>query len=216
MAHSFDLDNEAWDDRKDGEIWKVQPLGEEVPVTVTLQWHKGGWNRIYEVHIGSVNTYEKAFNERRLTPPEPTGFEDLDKLPWKQSERYLSDIPDKFLDSLPTIVRRTQRDIEGTRKAVQLLRGDADIFFVKRGYLAQYWASDDSNKDLVAFRLRELLKSEQVPSARDRTWRLLTFEENDVSFRTFCRMLVRGERLHVKHQANKKTPNTKAKKGSAK
>jgi hypothetical protein len=183
MKHFLDIENTLWDDQEEGSTRAFESEFEGVTVSVTLQWHKGGWNQVHKVTVES-----------------------------KQGIR------DNLLESLPTIVRRTQTDIEGTRKAVQLLRGDlSKLFQAKRGYLGMYWESDDDNaRAIVAFRLQELLAQDRVKDYRNRAFELLQNPNNPISLSTFNRLVTKGRNLEARRTTSTKTPNTKAKKGSAK
>ena len=55
MKQFFDIENKVWNSAKDGTI-RAFSTDSEIPVTVYLQWFEGGWNRIYEVRIGAINT----------------------------------------------------------------------------------------------------------------------------------------------------------------
>ena len=197
MTHIFDTKNKAWDSAKDGTIWKVDS-DTEIPVTVFLQWFEGGWNRIYEVRIGLTNAGRILEVSKRdskvaksiLSPKSP----------------YYSDIPIEFLERVPTIVAGLQRDIEGTRQAVQLLRDEMKQA-TSSGSLSSFWPEDDhSSRAIVAFRFQKLLHESGVVPFRSEAFRILNFKDtagSPISLRTFTRLVKKGERL-VNARNNKK------------
>jgi len=197
MTHIFDTKNKAWDSAKDGTI-RAFETETEVPVTVYLQWFEGGWNRIYEVRIGLTNSgriLEVAKKDSEVA-----------KGTLKPKSPYFSDIPIEFLERVPTLVAGLQRDIEGTRQAVQLLRDE-----VKRattfGSLGSFWQeAEHSDQAIVAYRLKELLYQAGVVAFRNEAFRILDFKDTTgkpISLRSFARLLETGERLFLANNKKK-------------
>ena len=210
MKHFSEIENKFWDDAKDGTIREFISADTDVPVTVFLQWFEGGWNRIYEVRIGAINT---GSENRTLTEElfgaksEASGWSvatisEIDpkfsKSTLKPKSPYFSNVPIEFLERVPTIVSGLQRDIEGTRQAIQLLRDD-----IKRasssGSLGKFWQeADERDRAIVAFKLKELLYQAGVHAYRNVAFELLNFKNKNgepVSLPTFNRLTTKGERL---------------------
>ena len=200
MTHIFDTKNKAWDSAKDGTIrsWET---GTEIPVTVFLQWCDGGWNRIYEVRIGLTNAGRILELAKRDS--------EVAKETLKPKSSYYSNIPIEFLERVPTIVAGLQRDIEGTRQAVQLLRSEMKGA-ISSG-LREFWPEDEhSERAIVAYRFQQLLREAGVVPFRSEAFRILNFKDSQgkpISLRTYTRLLKTGERLvqaHNKKKAGKK------------
>jgi hypothetical protein len=217
MTHIFDTKNKVWDSAKDGTI-RAFETETEVPVTVYLQWFEGGWNRIYEVRIGAVNAggenrilAEEIFGASR----EPIGWSvanitefdsNFAKGTLKPKSPYFSDIPIEFLERVPTLVAGLQRDIEGTRQAVQLLRDEVKCA-TTFGSLGSFWQeAEHSDQAIVAYRLKELLYQAGVVAFRNEAFRLLDFKDTTgkpISLRSFARLLEKGERLFLANNKKK-------------
>lgn len=217
MKHLLDIESKVWNSAKDGTI-RAFSTDSEIPVTVYLQWFEGGWNRIYEVRIGAINT---GSENRQLAEEvfgaesEPSGWSVADisgfdsnfaKSTLKPKSPYFSNVPIEFLERVPTVVAGIQRDIEGTRQAVQLLRDE-----VKRltspGSLNKFWQeAEDSERALVAFKLKELLYQSGVHAYRDVAFELLGFKNKKgepISLSAFNRLSTKGERLVLQQNTTK-------------
>jgi hypothetical protein len=196
MTHIFDTKNKAWDSAKDGTIRSFE-TETEVPVTVFLQWFEGGWNRIYEVRIGLTNAGRILELSKRDS--------EVAKGTLKPKSPYYSNIPIEFLERVPTIVAGLQRDIEGTRQAVQLLR--EELKGATSSGLREFWPeAEHSERAKVAFRFQQLLREAGVVAFRSEAFRILNFKDSKgkpISLRTFARLLDTGERL-VNAKNNKK------------
>ncbi len=213
MTQFLDIENKFWDSVKEGTIREFSETS-EIPVTVYLQWFEGGWNRIYEVRIGAVN----AGSENQALAEEYLGVvSELDswsissiaqvnskfaKDSLKPKSPYFSNVPIDFLDKIPTIVAGVQRDIEGTRQAVQLLRDEykRKIDYAHSfGDLNKYWQeADERERAIVAFKLKELLYQSGVRAYRNVAFELLSFKNKNgelISLPTFNRLSTKGERL---------------------
>jgi hypothetical protein len=210
MKHFLDIESKVWDNAKDGTIKEFVPPDTDVPVTVYLQWFEGGWNRIYEVRIGSINTG----SENRILAEEVFGSESqpigwsvanisefepsFAKSTLKPKSPFYSDIPIEFLERVPSIVSALQRDIEGTRQAVQLLRDEYKLL-TGAGSLNRFWQeAEDNERAIVAFKLKELLYQSGVHAYRNVAFELLSFKNKNgelISLPTFNRLSTKGERL---------------------
>jgi hypothetical protein len=210
MKHFLDIESKVWDSAKDGTIKEFVPPDTDVPVTVFLQWFEGGWNRIYEVRIGSIN----AGSENRILAEEVFGAESqpsgwtvanisefepsFGKGTLKPKSPFYSDIPIEFLERVPSIVSALQRDIEGTRQAVQLLRDEYKLL-TGAGSLNRFWQdAEDNERAIVAFKLKELLYQSGVHAYRNIAFELLSFKNKNgelISLPTFNRLSTKGERL---------------------
>lgn len=210
MKHFLDIESKVWDSAKDGTIKEFVPPDTDVPVTVFLQWFEGGWNRIYEVRIGSIN----AGSENRILAEEVFGAESqpsgwtvanisefepsFGKGTLKPKSPFYSDIPIEFLERVPSIVSALQRDIEGTRQAVQLLRDEYKLL-TGAGSLNRFWQdAEDNERAIVAFKLKELLYQSGVHAYRNVAFELLSFKNKNgelISLPTFNRLSTKGERL---------------------
>lgn len=210
MKHFLDIESKVWDSAKDGTIKEFIPPNTDVPVTVFLQWFEGGWNRIYEVRIGSIN----AGSENRILAEEVFGAESqpsgwtvanisefepsFGKGTLKPKSPFYSDIPIEFLERVPSIVSALQRDIEGTRQAVQLLRDEYKLL-TGAGSLNRFWQeAEDNERAIVAFKLKELLYQSGVHAYRNVAFELLSFKNKNgdlISLPTFNRLSTKGERL---------------------
>ena len=210
MKHFLDIESKVWDSAKDGTIKEFIPPDTDVPVTVFLQWFEGGWNRIYEVRIGSIN----AGSENRILAEEVFGAESqpsgwtvanisefeptFGKGTLKPKSPFYSDIPIEFLERVPNIVSALQRDIEGTRQAVQLLRDEYKLL-TGAGSLNRFWQeAEDNERAIVAFKLKELLYQSGVHAYRNVAFELLSFKKKNgdlISLPTFNRLSTKGERL---------------------
>lgn len=210
MKHFLDIENKVWNSAKEGTIKEFIPPDTDVPVTVFLQWFEGGWNRIYEVRIGSIN----AGSENRILAEEVFGAESqpsgwtvanisefvpsFGKGTLKPKSPFYSDIPIEFLERVPSIVSALQRDIEGTRQAVQLLRDEYKLL-TGAGSLNRFWQeAEDNERAIVAFKLKELLYQSGVHDYRHKAFGLLSFKNKNgelISLPTFNRLSTRGERL---------------------
>lgn len=210
MKHFLDIESKVWDSAKDGTIKEFIPPDTDVPVTVFLQWFEGGWNRIYEVRIGSIN----AGSENRILAEEVFGAESqpsgwtvanisefepsFGKGTLKPKSPFYSDIPIEFLERVPSIVSALQRDIEGTRQAVQLLRDEYKLL-TGAGSLNMFWQeAEDNERAIVAFKLKELLYQSGVHAYRNVAFELLSFKNKNgdlISLPTFNRLSTKGERL---------------------
>jgi hypothetical protein len=215
MKHFLDIENKVWDSAKDGTIKEFIPPDTDVPVTVFLQWFEGGWNRVYEVRIGSVN----AGSENRILAEEVFGAESqpsgwtvanisafepsFGKGTLKPKSPYYSDIPIEFLERVPSIVSALQRDIEGTRQAVQLLRNEYKLL-TSAGSLSKFWQdAEDSERAMVAFKLKELLYQAGVHAYRNVAYELLSFKNKKgepISLSAFNRLCERAEKREVRQQ----------------
>jgi hypothetical protein len=197
MTHIFDTKNKAWDNAKDGTI-RAFETDTEVPVTVYLQWFEGGWNRIYEVRIGLSNSGRIIETSKRDA--------EVAKSILKKNSPYFSDIPVEFLERVPNLVAGLQRDIEGTRQAVQLLRDEVKQATAS-GSLGSFWQEDEhSSRAIIAFKFQTLLREAGVIPFRNEAFRILNFKDSTgkpISLRTFTRLVKTGERL-VQAQNNKK------------
>jgi hypothetical protein len=196
MTQIFDIENKAWDSAKDGTIRSFE-TETEIPVTVLLQWFEGGWNRIYEVRIGLTNAGRILELSKRDS--------EVAKGTLKPKSPYYSNIPIEFLERVPTIVSGLQRDIEGTRQAVQLLRDEMKQ--ATTSGLREFWPEDEhSQRAIVAFRFQTLLHQAGNKKYRSEAFRILNFKDSKgkpISLRTFARLLDLGKRL-VKDQDKKK------------
>lgn len=210
MKHFLDIESKVWDSAKDGTIKEFVPPDTDVPVTVFLQWFEGGWNRIYEVRIGSIN----AGSENRILAEEVFGAESqpsgwtvanisefepsFGKGTLKPKSPFYSDIPIEFLERVPSIVSALQRDIEGTRQAVQLLRDEYKLL-TGAGSLNRFWQdAEDNERAIVAYKLKELLYQSGVHAYRNVAFELLSFKNKNgelISLPTFNRLSTKGERL---------------------
>ena len=217
MKHFLDIENKVWDSAKDGTIKEFIPPDTDVPVTVFLQWFEGGWNRIYEVRIGSIN----AGSENRILAEEvfgadsqPSGwtvaniseFEpSFGKGTLKPKSPFYSDIPIEFLERVPSIVSALQRDIEGTRQAVQLLRSEYKLL-TGSGSLSKFWQDADFNeRAIVAYKLREILRQKEVHKSIEIAQELLSFQKDGkpISRSTFIRWSNTGGKI-IQSQAKAK------------
>jgi hypothetical protein len=189
MTHFFDIENKAWDSVKDGTI-RAFETDTEIPVTVFLQWFEGGWNRIYEVRVGLNNSGRIIELSKRDN--------DVAKNTLKRKSPYFSDIPVAFLERVPTLVAGLQRDIEGTRQAVQLLRDEVKRL-TSSGSLNKFWQdAEDNERAIVAYKLKELLYQSGVHAYRVVAFELLSFKNNKgelMSLSAFNRLSRKGERL---------------------
>lgn len=209
MKHFLDIENKVWNSAKDGAI-RAFSTDSEIPVTVYLQWVEGGWNRIYEVRIGAINSgsenrelAEEVFgaesNPSGWSVADITEFEpSFAKSTLKPKSPYFSNVPVEFLERIPTIVSGIQRDIEGTRQAVQLLRDDVKRL-TSSGSLNKFWQeAEDNERAIVAFKLKELLYQSGVHAYRNVAFELLSFRNKNgelISLPTFNRLSTKGERL---------------------
>ena len=209
MKQLFDIENKVWNSAKEGTIKEFSTYA-EIPVTVYLQWVEGGWNRIYEVRIGAINSgsenrelAEDVFgaesNPRGWSVADITEFEpSFAKSTLKPKSPYFSNVPVEFLERIPTIVSGIQRDIEGTRQAVQLLRDDVKRL-TSSGSLNKFWQeAEDNERAIVAFKLKELLYQSGVHAYRNVAFELLSFRNKNgelISLPTFNRLSTKGERL---------------------
>jgi hypothetical protein len=216
MTHLFDVDAKHWDSETEGTI-KEFTTDTEIPVTVFLQWFEGGWNRVYEVRVGAVNTsntsrelakeYFGPFSgsEGRSVAHVTQIDSKFAKDSLKEKSPYFSDIPLEFLEKVPTIVSSLQRNMEGTRQAVQLLR-DSVKRATSSGSLNKHWQDADENeRALVAYTLKELLYEAGVHAYRNEAYKLLNFKDskgNPISLATFNRMSVKGERAAARQKKN--------------
>jgi hypothetical protein len=216
MTQFLDIENKFWDNAREGTVKEFSATS-EIPVTVYLQWFQGGWNRIYEVRIGAVNagSDNQALAEETFgASSEPKGWTVADitqvvpkfaKDSLKPKSPYFSNVPIEFLEKIPTIVAGVQRDIEGTRQAVQLLRDE-----VKRatssGTLGKYFQQDEKTREIVAFKLKELLRVHNVHKNIEIAQELLNFKSKQgtpISRSTFIRLANRGERLVLAQKQKK-------------
>ena len=209
MKHLLDIENKVWNSAKDGTI-RAFSTDSEIPVTVYLQWIEGGWNRIYEVRIGAINSEsenrelaEEVFgaesNPSGWSVADITEFEpSFAKSTLKPKSPYFSNVPVDFLERIPTIVSGIQRDIEGTRQAVQLLRDEVKRL-TSSGVLNKFWQdAEDNERAIVAFKLKELLCQSGVHAYRNVAFELLSFRNKNgelISLPTFNRLSTKGERL---------------------
>jgi hypothetical protein len=189
MTHFFDIENKAWDSVKDGTI-RAFETDTEIPVTVFLQWFEDGWNRIYEVRVGLNNSGRIIELAKRDN--------DVAKNTLKRKSPYFSDISVAFLERVPTLVAGLQRDIEGTRQAVQLLRDEVKRL-TSSGSLNKFWQdAEDNERAIVAYKLKELLYQSGVHAYRVVAFELLSFKNNKgelMSLSAFNRLSRKGERL---------------------
>ena len=215
MKHFLDIENKVWNSAKDGTI-RAFSTDSEIPVTVYLQWVEGGWNRIYEVRIGAINSgsenrelAEEVFgaesNPSGWSVADITEFESsFAKSTLKPKSPFFSSIPFEFLERIPTLVKSLQRDIEGTRQVVQLLRSEYPLAGV--GNLNVYWQdSEDNERKVVAYKLRELLRQQDIHENIEKAQELLNFTKNGkpISRSTFIRWSNIGGNI-VKRQTRNK------------
>ena len=215
MKQFFDIENKVWNSAKDGTI-RAFSTDSEIPVTVYLQWFEGGWNRIYEVRIGAINSgsenrelAEEVFgaesNPIGWSVADITGFDSsFAKGTLKPKSPFFSDIPFEFLERVPTLVRSLQRDIEGTRQVVQLLRDEYLLAGV--GNLNVSWQdAEDSERKVLAYKLKELLRQRNIHKNIEKAQELLNFTKNGqpISRSTFIRWADIGENI-VKRQTRTK------------
>jgi hypothetical protein len=217
MTQLLDIESKHWDSAKDGTIKEFQ-ADSEIPVTVYLQWFEGGWNRIYEVRIGAVNagSEDRALAEETFgSSSKPQGWTVANisqlvpkfaKDSLKSKSPYFSNVPIEFLERVPTLVAGVQRDIEGTRQAVQFIRDELK-FRTSNGSLEKFWQdADNKTREIVAFKLKELLRQFGVHKNIETARELLNFKNADgtpISRRTFIRWANTGEKL-LQFQANNK------------
>ena len=214
MTHLFDVDAKHWDSATEGTI-KEFTSDTKIPVTVFLQWFEGGWNRVYEVRVGAVNTSNTSLKlaEEFFGPfsdPEGHSVAHVTQIDakfardsLKEKSRYFSDIPMEFLEKVPSIVSSLQRNMEGTRQAVQLLR-DSVKRATSSGSLNKHWQDADENeRALVAHQLKELLYDAGVHAYRHEAYKLLNFKDskgNPISLATFNRLSVKGEKAAARQR----------------
>ena len=216
MTHLFDVDAKHWDSATEGTI-KEFTTDTKIPVTVFLQWFEGGWNRVYEIRIGAVNTSNTSQELAKeffgpFSDPEGRSVAHVTqidskfaKASLKEKSPYYSEIPMDFLEKVPAIVSSLQRNIEGTRQAVQLLR-DSVKRATSSGSLNKHWQDADENeRALVAYQLKEHLFEAGVHAYRNEAYKLLNFKDskgNPISLATFNRLSVKGEKVAARHKKN--------------
>lgn len=180
---AIDLNSKWWADHPEGT--QLQTYGtdygfDEIPLEVTLEWHSGGWNKIVGVRIGS-----------EITNPMRRGFKEGISQPLKDfensAEMHSQEISLDLIAKASKVVLEIQQDLEQTRAAVAMLRGEAIYEAVAewqkrnlKSKLARKHSAKHSDPQLerenrfrVTYGLKNLLKDHGIEAYAEMTADLL-------------------------------------------
>ena len=204
---AVDLESEWWRDHKDGTLLKT--FGTDhgfagVPVEVTLQWRNSGWNRIVGVRIGSeiTNQVQPTF-KNGIAKPRETSKTDF--------RIEFEEIHPDLIQSLTRLAIEIQQDIEQTRAAVDLIRGEKlfSLVLSLRGKIAPKSSKhidrnyEKENFWRLTYGLKNLLRDKGHEDYAELTGKLL-----GIGTSTVHKYYKEGERL----MAQETKPKTQAKK----